>query len=216
MKRTDELRNFWATESLEEAQREKVATDWSLPWDDRHIAKTLDEFLGGERLIGKTVLDFGCGVGRFSREALRRGAAHVYAIDVSQEMLGYLEEYCSGYGDRLTPILSDGYGWEGVPDGSADVAFSFLVFQHLWSYGMVFNALSGMTASLRPGGLLTVQLHRDRAKREQDARGFVGVGVDENFLRSAMQPWNMNLSFVECRNLSTMLVDQWFIMRGRR
>ena len=43
-------------------------------------------------LQGKTVLDIGCGSGVYAMECLRRGAAHVTALDPAQGMLDLLRE----------------------------------------------------------------------------------------------------------------------------
>jgi len=41
----------------------------------------------------KTILDFGCGEGHFSRFAIKSGAKGVFGIDISEEMLQLAESY---------------------------------------------------------------------------------------------------------------------------
>ena len=44
-----------------------------------------------EPIAGRTILDVGCGTGRYAIEFARRGARQVTGIDVSQEMIGVSE-----------------------------------------------------------------------------------------------------------------------------
>ncbi len=50
-------------------------------------SKILLEYLKGEGLAGKTILDLGCGTGSFSIEALKAGAAQCVGVDLSPEMI---------------------------------------------------------------------------------------------------------------------------------
>lgn len=57
-------------------------------------------FLLGD-LSGKHIAEFGCGSGYYTRLLIQKDAAHISAIDLSQDMLNYLP---SG---KITPILGD-------------------------------------------------------------------------------------------------------------
>ena len=46
-----------------------------------------------DRFNGASVLEFGCGSGAFLETALRGGAAKVYGIDVSNEMLAITKSF---------------------------------------------------------------------------------------------------------------------------
>jgi len=60
-------------------------------------------------LTGKTLLDVGCGSGRYLVEAVKRGASQVAGIDFAESMLelagAYLNHY--GYSDRAKLIRGD-------------------------------------------------------------------------------------------------------------
>jgi len=80
-------------------------------WFDRHFRA--DIFIRFERtfetlgsLDGKTVLDIGCGSGRYALEALRHGAKHVYALDAAPGMLALLRDLLetNHFAGRYSPI----------------------------------------------------------------------------------------------------------------
>lgn len=60
-------------------------------------------------LEGKQVLDMGCGTGVLSIVAVKRGAAHVDAVDIDDMAFSNCGENAStnGAADRITPILGD-------------------------------------------------------------------------------------------------------------
>jgi SAM-dependent methyltransferase len=72
---------------------------------------------------GKTVLDCGCGAGRFARMAADRGA-RVAGIDAAQQLIAIAAERVPG-GDFRTGDL-EALPW---PDGAVDVATGFSAFQ---------------------------------------------------------------------------------------
>jgi 2-polyprenyl-3-methyl-5-hydroxy-6-metoxy-1,4-benzoquinol methylase len=51
-----------------------------------------------EPIEGRTVLDVGCGPGRYSLEYARRGAARVVGVDFSEPMLGIARQLAAGRG----------------------------------------------------------------------------------------------------------------------
>jgi ubiquinone/menaquinone biosynthesis C-methylase UbiE/uncharacterized protein YbaR (Trm112 family) len=97
---------------------------------------------------GKSVLDVGCGSGRFTEVMCRWGANVVgldysAAVDVAKkntDELGYTPEYVQGDALRLP-----------FADGSFDAVFSIGVLQHT---AQPLQALREMCRVLKPGGLL--------------------------------------------------------------
>ncbi len=61
-------------------------------------SKILLEYLNGEGLAGKTILDLGCGTGSFSIEALKGGAAQCVGVDLSPEMIRSANELAAKSG----------------------------------------------------------------------------------------------------------------------
>jgi 2-polyprenyl-3-methyl-5-hydroxy-6-metoxy-1,4-benzoquinol methylase len=102
---------------------------------------------------GAQVLDYGCGVGRWSREIARRGA-HVTGIDFSEAMLqeaarrtaaaslaGSCRYLCA---DVATLELSQRF----------DVIIGVTVLQHLVSEELLARAIGSLARHLKPGGRL--------------------------------------------------------------
>ena len=68
-------------------------------WQRRREAKAVFDLLGP--IAGEPVLELGCGAGYYTRELIRRGAAHVTAVDFSRAMLDQLPD------GPITPIHAD-------------------------------------------------------------------------------------------------------------
>lgn len=101
-------------------------------------------------LQGRTVLDAGCGSGRYILHALRRGAASITGVDLSPEMLeradAELRDERNG-----TPIelLQGSVTALPVPDGWADLTVCGLVVGHLED---LRASLAELCRATRPGG----------------------------------------------------------------
>jgi SAM-dependent methyltransferase len=82
----------------------------------------------GATLVGKRVLDFGCGVGRMTKAAIEIGADTVCGVDISDRHLSIAKQYVP----TAQFVLID------MPDTlpvrvatKVDIVYSFLVFQHI-------------------------------------------------------------------------------------
>jgi len=102
-------------------------------------------------LDGMSVLDAGCGSGRYMRHALRRGAACVAGIDLSPAMLRRAAAEPSGGASlrlaqaRLTALP--------LADAVADLTVCGLVIGHLEALGPALAELRRVT---RPGGAVLI------------------------------------------------------------
>ncbi len=118
-----------------------------------------------ELRAGERMLDFGCGGGRHSFEAMRRGAVAV-AVDSDPEVLtgaavwvrAMLEEdketaEAGGHGDL---VAGDGAALP-FPDGSFDRVIAAEVLEHVPDDARV---LAELVRVLRPGGLMAVTVPR--------------------------------------------------------
>lgn len=78
-------------------------------WETPYYLKALDKFLGKDEIEGKTILDFGCGDGRFTEYLLKRNAAKVVCVDFDYSTLLSLAEYVNdnNYADRVLIVHSD-------------------------------------------------------------------------------------------------------------
>jgi SAM-dependent methyltransferase len=103
-------------------------------------------------LAGRTILDVGCGAGRFTEIALGAGA-HVVSMDYSGAVDACLANFAPH--QRLTVIQGDIYHLPFRP-GVFDFVYCFGVLQHTPDVKRAFLALA---EPLRPGGRLAVDLY---------------------------------------------------------
>lgn len=119
-------------------------------WLNRYVADTQRRvFLRmlGEigSLAGASVLDVGCGTGRWS-QLLRDRGAKVLAIDISPEAIEANRRQISGVEFRVADLTH-----LDVPQGGFDLIVSVTVLQHLPLEGQR-SASAGLARALRPGG----------------------------------------------------------------
>lgn len=119
------------------------------------LDKTLEPF-GRTILPSDEVVEIGCGIGRLTR-ALAQRARRVVGIDVSKEMI---ERARSALVDLANVDLLVGNGSDlgGVADASMDVAYSFIVFQHIPDPAVTCHYIEEIGRVLRPGGWTVFQI----------------------------------------------------------
>lgn len=105
------------------------------------------------------VVEIGCGIGRITR-AIAERAASVVAVDVSMEMVNRCREALVDL-DNVTVRLGSGRDLSGIPDGTADVVYSFIVFQHIPDPDITCQYIRDMGRVLRPGGWAVFQVSED-------------------------------------------------------
>lgn len=99
----------------------------------------------------RSVLDVGCGVGRFTLPLLERGAA-VWGVDPDLESLRRLVWRAAGAQGRLDVSWSSAHT---LPDVSVDVAIASEVLCYVPDAA---GALAGIAARVRPGGAVLVSV----------------------------------------------------------
>ena len=86
---------------------------------------------------GKTILDVGCGPGRYPIELARRGAAKATGVDVAQEMIeiAQREALAAGVADRCDFTVSDFLGYAPQPAGGpAGTQFDAVIAMGYFDY----------------------------------------------------------------------------------
>jgi SAM-dependent methyltransferase len=111
------------------------------------------------------VLDLGCGVGRLTRSIAKR-ARHVYAVDVSAEMLA-LAERENRQLDNVDWILGDGLTLGGLADDTVELCISHVVFQHIPDPEVTLGYVAEMGRVLVPGGRAVFGLSNNTCVHER-------------------------------------------------
>jgi len=103
----------------------------------RRLEVVFDQFLGGLDLRGQSLLDAGCGTGRFSEAAVRRGAI-VTSVDIGPRLLSVTRDKCRtaqvcsdvtrlAFGDESFDVVVSSECIEHTPDPRAAVLELFRV-----------------------------------------------------------------------------------------
>jgi SAM-dependent methyltransferase len=157
---------------------------WRREWDrDSFLSSGEEDF---ERLVapilrrhglptaGGVMLELGCGAGRMTRSFARR-FKHVYAVDISRQMLQEARKIYSTQ-ENILWLLSNGADLACVKSNSFDLVFSYLVLQHLPKEVLASRYLEEMLRVLRPGGAFLFQFNGGFAAT-MNLRGRVAWGI---------------------------------------
>ncbi len=168
------MRRYWDARAHENAA---WYVDTSLSYDDpdmeqfwtqgeRIVAVGLDETpaVGPERT--ELAVEIGSGLGRNCR-ALAARFDRVVGLDVAPEMVRRATELVS---DGVDFHLVDGSSLAPVDDATADLVFSFTVFQHIPQIDVIEAYLAEAGRVLRPGGVLAFQWNNEPGQRRWAAR----------------------------------------------
>ena len=135
------------------ARRNRAYFDWQ--------SGSIDEFW---RRIGEppdlrslNVLDFGCGHGALSVDAVKRGAASVVAIDVDQERVsfgvGHVRENYAALADKITFICDDVSNITSRYRNAFDVVICKDTLEHIDDINKVLRDILVM---VKPGGRIVL------------------------------------------------------------
>ena len=112
----------------------------------RRVEVVFDELLAGVDLRGKDVLDAGCGTGRFSEAACRRGAT-VISLDIGARLLREVRQRCPA-----TVVCGD-VTRMALPSGRFDVVISSECIEHTPSPA---TAVAELVRVCKPGGRVVI------------------------------------------------------------
>jgi SAM-dependent methyltransferase len=102
-------------------------------------------------VVGKTVLDLGCGSGENLVPLAKRGA-RVVGIDISPDLIDLSRQRLVSYGLEASLRVGSAYA-TGLAAGSVDVVFSMALLHHL----DLPSARAEVDRILRPGGLFIIR-----------------------------------------------------------
>lgn len=157
------MRAFWDAKARENAmyyihsQLDYSHTDEAEFWSSgrNNLDRTLEPF-GLTIDLDAHVVEIGCGIGRITR-ALAERAASVSGLDVSAEMVRQCQEALGEF-DNVDVLLGNGHDLSGIADASADVVYSFIVFQHIPDPTTTCEYIRDIGRVLRPGGWTVFQV----------------------------------------------------------
>jgi ubiquinone/menaquinone biosynthesis C-methylase UbiE len=175
-----DLQDFLATGEVE------------IAWLMREIAEL------GYSLTSNRALDFGCGVGRLTRQ-IAKHFDQCIGVDISDEMIRQAREINSDQ-QRCEFILNISAGLEQFPANMFDLVYTSIVLQHVPNEAAILNYVAEFIRILRPGGLLVMQVPcvislRRRLQLRRRLYVFLrSVGVRESLLYRYLNltPMRMN------------------------
>jgi len=170
----DTMRSFWDAKARENAmyyihtQLSYSQTDEREFWlsGRENLDRTLEPF-GLTISPGDQVVEIGCGIGRITK-AIGERASSVVGIDVSEEMVKRGREALADF-ENIKILLGNGRNLDVVDDASADVVYSFIVFQHIPDPAITCEYVRDIGRVLRPGGWTVFQVSEtpDLHRRER-------------------------------------------------
>lgn len=114
---------------------------------NRRIEVIFSDFLGGEDLKNKKLLDAGCGTGWFTKKSFERGA-NVVALDLSESLVNITKLKVPGITSVIGSIMELPF-----PDNSFDYVISSDVIEHTPD---PLQSTREMIRVLKPGGKICI------------------------------------------------------------
>jgi SAM-dependent methyltransferase len=129
-----------------------------------------------------SVLEIGCGVGRFLRPLACRFRL-VCGVDISEEMLKSAATQCACL-PNIVLKLTDGSTLGGIQDNTFDYCVSAGVFQHITDFNAIASYIREALRILKPGGLFLLQFEGNR--KEDQGKGQTGAKITAAKLDAAL------------------------------
>lgn len=121
--------------------------------------KSLLDFLGDNKIEGKTFLDIGCGSGLFSLAAYQLGAAKVLSFDLDEHSVACCKYLCQKEGNPGNWQVEQGSILDKnfiLPLGRFDLVYSWGVLHHT---GRMYEAIENALSLVGKGGLLYIAIY---------------------------------------------------------
>jgi len=158
---------------------------------------------------GSQVLEYGCGVGRWTREIARRGA-HVTAMDFSATMLAEARDRtaAAGLAERCRFIHSDVTAVQLTE--RFDVILGVTVLQHVLDENRLAATIARLARHLKPGGRLVLV----EAAPSADHRRCDTATFRARTLQSYLEKLNAaGLAVVDVRGVDPSPLKLWVVPR---
>src|SRR5215831_19263414 len=142
---------------------------------DNYILADAKVICRGKKLSQMRVLEIGCGAGRMTR-ALAASFGEVHAVDISTEMIALAKRNLS---DLRNVFLykNNGIDLSELPGRSYDLAFSFIVFQHIPILAVIESYVREVHRCLKPGAIFKFQVQGNTVIKSARDETWVGVPI---------------------------------------
>lgn len=125
-------------------------------------------------------VELGSGLGR-NCKVLAESFEKVVGVDIAPSMVRQAGELVPD--PRIRFVLGDGEGLTGVATGSADLVFSFTVFQHMVALPLIQTNITDAGRVLRRGGVFAFQWNNQPGQRSWQLRRAVRSGLQRTGVR---------------------------------
>lgn len=146
------------------------------------------------------ILEIGCGTGRMT-EFLAKSFKQVIATDISAEMIN--QAIVRTLSPNIQYVVTDGILAPAMKE-SVDIAFSYIVFQHMKDREMVEANFKEVYRVLREGGLFKVLLRTDKV----DLKKWWG-GVNYSEKSATIMSHNMGFSVIKTEKVNNYGIWLW-------
>jgi len=130
-----------------------AAVDWQAyyEWRYRALKAQFTENFSIEAIVGKDILDFGCGDGSLATMLMQAGANSVHGVDLDERGLERFADRLERYSEPRRPTFSRSTSGKtiDVPDRAFDAIVCFDVMEHVIDYREIIFEWHRV---LRPGG----------------------------------------------------------------
>lgn len=151
----------------------------------RFVERMAERFscFGKTSLSHSSILEIGCGVGRFLRPLSGRFKL-VFGVDISEQMLASAKKHCASLPNILLS-QTDGKSLSQFEDDSVDYVVSAGVFQHITDFDAILSYIREGLRVLRPNGLMLFQFEGNRTS--ETGSGQVGAKISAKGLDLGLQ-----------------------------
>ncbi len=184
---------------LRQAKDIVLSPDSTNPHKFEQETEKLVKFIVDNNLISSTdkVLDFGCGMGRISKELIDIIGCNVIGVDFSRHMLSHAIKYVEHFDKFDTTTY--------YQDNDIDIVIASLVLQHVED---PVKEIDNICSVLKPGGLLILI---------NEVTRFVPIGIDNNGFViwkddgiNIIELVSQSLSLVDISDPGQQLLTVWY------
>ena len=170
----------------------------------------LPVLLNGHPAKSCRVLEIGCGVGRMTRWFAEE-FLEVCGVDISEKMI---EDASLRLRNYPNVALQKGSGRDlgGLPENLFDLAFSYIVFQHIPSRAVIQSYIREAARVLKPGGVLKFQLNGDRSEEDRAKAKDSWHGESFAFLDACETLYDAGFSYLA----SEGIMSRHFVLTARK